>query len=152
MGSEAHKAVRELEVFTDFVRIGALPFVIDSAEKRTPPEPDIICRHSHNGYVAFELVEICDPNLAEFFANPKDGNGAYIRTSDPSPQIIRKKMRRPYTTPYPIELLCFTDGRVITPADVIIPTILPFLGSFAHVFRKAWLLSEQKVFLVWGEG
>ena len=149
MRTEHDKASIELAVFRDFVRIAALPVDSDSVEKRSPPEPDVLCRIEGLGQVAFELVELCDPNLARVFADPLKPSHEYVRTSDPSAGILRKKLRRAYDTPHPVELLCYTDGRIITPADVIIPTLRPYLGSFAHVFRKAWLLSEGRVDALW---
>ena len=151
MTTEQDKATVELAVFSDFVRLANLPIDIETLEKRKPPEPDLLCTHATDGKIAFELVELCDPNLARAFAKPRPNSDGveYIRTSDPSSMIVRNKLRKVYKTAYPIELLCYTAGRVITPSDVILPTILPLLGSFRHTFRRAWLLSENRVFDVW---
>ena len=151
MTTEKDKAAVELAVFSEFVRIANLPIAIESAEKRSPPEPDLVCTHATEGRIAFELVEICDPNLARALADPRPNPDGveYIRTSDPSFSIVRNKLRKNYHTEHPIELLCYTDGRVITPNDVILPTIRPLLGSFRHTFRRAWLLSQGKVFRIW---
>ena len=62
---------------------------------------------------------------------------------------MRGKLRKVYYTSHPIELLCYTAGRIITPPDVILPTITPLLGSFRHNFRRAWLLSENRVYELW---
>jgi hypothetical protein len=149
MASEADKAKREIAVFTRFVEVSGIPVDVGTVEKRVPPEPDLLCSHQSDGLVAFELVELCDPNLAKVFADPFRPGSEYIRTSDPSGWIVRSKLRKSYETSHPIELLCYTDGRVITPADVIIPTIQPYLNSFAHVFRRAWLLCDSEVWVVW---
>ena len=149
MGNEQTKGQRELDAFADFVRVARLPIDFASVKKRVPPEPDLLCYHNVDGPLAFELVEICDPNLARSIANPHPSGVEYIRTSDPSSQIIRRKLRRKYTSAVPIELLCYTAGRVITPADVIIPTIRPYLASFTHIFRRAWLLTDQHASLLW---
>ena len=69
---------------------GTAPFVVRSrrdlatAEKRTPPEPDILCTHRTEGSVAFELVEICDPNLARFNATVTDGMGGAEGAAKPT--------------------------------------------------------------------
>ena len=84
----------------------------NSVEKRSPPEPDILCTLQSEGTVAFELVEMCDPQLAKSIATASDG---YLRTSDPSANIISKKLRKKYETDAPIELLCYTAGRIVTP-------------------------------------
>ena len=151
MNGEAIKGERELEIFAEFVRLSGNPIHMASVAKRLPPEPDILCTHDEAGLVAFELVELCDPNLAQAFANPSRPGNDYVRTSDPSAWIIQKKLRKSYRTDHPIELLCYTDGRIITPANVILPTIRPRLRSFNHVFRRAWLLSKQQVFVVWND-
>lgn len=151
MSNEHDKAVAELAVFANFVRIAALPIAVATVEKRAPPEPDLLCTHSTDGKLAFELVEICDSNLARALSNPRPNAGGvqYLRTSDPSWDIVRKKLSRVYETDLPIELLCYTAGRVITPSDVILPTITPLLRSFRHTFRRAWLFSKDQVFKVW---
>ncbi len=151
MSTEQKKSEAELAAFTEFAQLSGLPIELNSVEKRPPPEPDLRCLVQGEGLVAFELVELCDPNLARAIADPRpDGNGVeYIRTSDPSWQIMRKKLRRRYTTEHPIELLCYTDGRIITPTDIILPTIKLLLASFRHSFRRAWLLSKGAVYQVW---
>lgn len=152
MATEIEKAQIELAVFADFVSFSGVPVIAGTAEKRNPPEPDILCSFGEEGMVAFELVEICDPNIARALADPRPNlDGVeYIHTSDPSPQIVGNKLRKVYQTDHPIELLCYTAGRVITTTDVIVPTILPLLESYRHTFRKAWLLSESEVIRVWG--
>jgi len=149
MSNETDKAKRELVVFTEFVRVSGIPIDLDTVEKRWPPEPDLLCLHQTEGEVAFELVELCDPNLAQLFADPSRPGSDYIRTSDPSRCIVRNKLRKSYPLTHPIELLCYTDGRVITPANVIIPTIRPYLHSFKHVFRRAWILCQSKASIIW---
>lgn len=146
MYSEQAKGADEIKVFLRFLQAVDLPITASSIEKRDPPEPDIRCVHATDGAVAFELVEICDPNLAKAIAARSE---AYIRTSDPSARIISKKLRRKYTTNLPIELLCYTNGRVITPDNVIIPTVAPYLQSWRHVFRRAWLLGRKRAYELW---
>ena len=151
MSSEIDKAQVELRVFANFIALARLPIRMESIEKRLPPEPDILCVHEADGKVAFELVELCDPNLARALANPRpNADGIeYIRTSDPSWAIVLKKLRRKYDTVYPVELLCYTDGRIITPSDVILPTLEPLLRSFRHTFSRAWLMSKGETFQLW---
>jgi hypothetical protein len=149
MASERDKGDRELRVFADFVKAAGLRIDLASVEKRLPPEPDLRCTHHDDGSIAFELVEICDPNLAQVFASSVEKIPVYLRTADPSTDIIRKKLRREYRTDLPIELLMYTDGRVITPPDVILPTVKPYLGSWRNVFRRAWLFAEGVAHRVW---
>jgi len=90
VSSEHHKGRLELEVFGRFLELSGLPIDPTSVEKRLPPEPDILCRHETEGIVAFELVEMCDRNLAKFTAQADEG---YLRTSDPSAVVISNKLR-----------------------------------------------------------
>lgn len=149
MSNEVAKGQRELSVFAEFVRLSGIAIDMTSVKKRSPPEPDLLCSHEIDGPVAFELVELCDPNIAQMLANPMRPGNEYIRTSDPSACIVQKKLRKSYKTAHSIELLCYTDGRVITPSNVIIPTIRPYLCSFHHIFRRAWLLCDNEVCIIW---
>lgn len=110
----------ELTVFADFVRLSQLPISLATVEKRKPPEPDLLCVHASEGTVAFELVELCDPNVARAFAMPhrNEAGVEYIRTSDPSSRILKKKLRKSYDTEHVNDLSCYTAGRIITPSDV----------------------------------
>lgn len=142
MASEQSKGEREIAVFLRFLAKSQLPVDPESVQKRTWPEPDILCTHATDGPLAFELTEICDPLLARSIAQASE---AYLRTSDPSASIIDKKLGRSYQTPFPIELLCYTDGRVVTPDNMILATIRPRLTSFRRTFRRAWLLGRTGV-------
>jgi len=145
MASEKTKGETEITVFLRFLEVSQLPINRESVEKRSPPEPDILCTHQSEGLLAFELVEMCDSRLAKSLAKASDG---YLRTSDPSANIISKKLRKNYETDAPIELLCYA-GRIITPDNVILPTIKPYLWSWKHTFRRAWLLGRTGVYVVW---
>jgi len=149
MATELVKGETEVAVFLRFLEASHLPIYRKSVEKRFPPEPDILCTHQSEGAVAFELVEMCDSRLASSIAKASDG---YLRTSDPSPNIISKKLRKKYETAVPIELLCYTAGRVITPDNVILSTITPYLRTWRHTFSKAWLLGRKGVYVVWDAG
>lgn len=149
MASEHTKGETEVAVFLRFLEASQLPIDLNSVEKRSPPEPDILCTHQSEGAVAFELVEMCDSRFARSIAKV---SGSYLRTSDPSANIISKKLRKKYETDVPIELLCYTAGRIITPDNVILPTIKPYLRSWRHTFRRAWLLGRKGVYVVWNAG
>lgn len=135
-----------MEVFHRFVQAAQLPILPNSVEKRPPPEPDLRCVCVAGGSVAFELVELCDSNLAAAFSNFSE---AYIRTSDPSVRIVQKKLRREYRTDAPIELLCYKAGRIVTPDNVVIPTLQPLLREWSHVFRRVWLMGSKRAYLLW---
>ena len=146
MASELAKGKIEVAVFLRFLEASHLLIDRNSVEKRSPPEPDILCTHQSEGAVAFELVEMCDPQLARSIATASDG---YLRTSDPSANIISKKLRKKYETDAPIELLCYTAGRIVTPDNVKLPKIKLYLKSWRHTFRRAWLLGRNGLYVVW---
>jgi len=149
MASEIDKGDRELEIFRRFVKLSGLPIDPQSITKQLPPKADLLCRHLTEGPIAFELVEVCDPTIAKVMAAPVE-NGIVFSTSDPSGNIIRKKIRKTYEANCPVELLCYTDGRLITPDDVIVPTVRPILESWNGVFQRAWLLGETGAYALWG--
>ena len=64
MTGDQSKASREMKVFLEFLQKSGLPIERDSVKTRTPPEPDILCRHKEQGFVAFELVELCAAEIA----------------------------------------------------------------------------------------
>lgn len=149
MASELAKGETEVAVFLRFLEASHLPIDRTSVEKRSPPEPDILCTHQSEGAVAFELVEMCDSRLASSIAKASKG---YLRTSDPSASIISKKLRKRYETDVSIELLCYTAGRIVTPDNVILPTIKLYLRTWRHTFRRAWFLGRKGVYVVRDDG
>lgn len=116
---------------------------------REPPEPDLLCVHASNGYIAFELVRITDPNIAKVQAAGAKATQTAFSTSDPSERIIKEKLRKSYITSHPIELLIYSEGQVITPDDVIIPTIAPWLDAISHPFKRVWFMGEIEVRCLW---
>ena len=134
------KTRRELLVFRQFLREAGLPYLEEMIENRPPPEPDILYAHPDDGIIAFELVEICSEEIAELVTRAT--NDALILASDPSRRMLRKKLLRKYGTKRPIELICYTEGRVITPDGVIIDTVKPILAS-QKKFRRIWLLGDR---------
>jgi hypothetical protein len=139
----------EVPIFKEFVSHSNLPIILDSIEKRTPPEPDILCKNHSGETVAFELVEICDRNMASVMARPEKENISYIRTSDPSLEIIQKKLKKKYETQFPINLLCYTHGRVVSPDSFIIEVITPFFDEIEHQFKQAWLYGRKGIYHLW---
>jgi hypothetical protein len=152
MNSEQKKAIREKQVFLKFIKESRLPIDLRTVENRSPPEPDILCRHEKEGLIAFELVELCERELAwniKKSIQAESVSAFASLNSDPCNEIILEKMRKSYQTQYPIELLCYTDGRIITPDKGIIETILDVIGIMEDVkFRRVWLLGD-KAFEVW---
>lgn len=76
MRTEQDKGNIEKNIFLKFLKISGLPISYESVLKRNPPEPDILCEHKEEGLIAFELVEICDSNIARFMSTVTEG-GTY---------------------------------------------------------------------------
>jgi hypothetical protein len=117
---------------------------------RPEPEPDLLCFHIHNGLVAFELVSLTDPKIAKVQAAGSEAHEVAFFTSDPSERIVRNKLHKSYATSAShIELLIYTDGQVITPDDVIVPTIQPWFDAIDHPFKRIWFVGEQETRCLW---
>lgn len=121
-----------------------------SVESRPEPEPDLLCTHVTDGSIAFELVGLTDPLIAEIQAAGANAYQGAFSTSDPSERIIRKKLHRSYkTSAGRIELLVYTDGQLVTPDDVIVPTILPWFDAIDHQFQRIWFMGELEARCLW---
>jgi hypothetical protein len=148
--SEQLKGERELETFFRFVTVSQLPYDPNTAKKCYSPKPDILCNHQFDELVAFELVEICDEDIASAPSRLVDGGVEYIRTADPTGKIIAKKLRCKYKCEQPIELLCYTQGRVVTPGQIISARLRQCASLMRKSsFRKVWLLNSKTVSLIW---
>jgi hypothetical protein len=140
MRTEQDKGDVEVKIFLEFLERSKLPIDPASVQKRPLGEPDILCTHTQEGYVAFELAELCSPEIAKAKSEANEKPIQVFWVADPSLRIVRKKLPR--------ELLIYSIGRLITPDDVVIPTIKPFIESSATEFRRVWLLGDD-VHLVW---
>jgi hypothetical protein len=146
--TEAHKGIEEVEALRRFIERSGIDLDPSTIQKRTPPEPDLLCRGAE-GLVAFELANLCDRDIAKVIAaGPRAITDAFF-TEDPSAVIVKKKLSKTYKTSNPIELLVYTDGRLITPYDVIISTIRPILESLNGPYRRAWFMGETTTCLLW---
>ena len=146
MAKGQRKSEFEIAIFKGFIEKAGLPIDPQSIVKRDPPEPDLLCLHKDDGYVAFELMEICDSDLTN--AMSKEGEGSFLWTSDPTPKVLRKKLSRKYRTDYPLELLLYTNGRVVTPDNLIVPTAKRMIERSKGQFRRTWFFGTQGVHLV----
>jgi hypothetical protein len=149
VNTEPEKGTEEIEVLRRFIGRSRFPIDPRSIEKRVPPEPDLLCRHETDGIIAIELVNLCDPELAKVVAAGLNARTDAFSTSDPSARIIRNKLQKKYTTKFPIALLVYADGPIISPDDVIIPTIRPIFESLTSPFRQAWFMGEHSACLLW---
>ena len=146
MRDDEKKAAREMRVFEDFINRSGLLIDWQSISKCDPPEPDILCMVSGE-YVAFELAEVCSPEIPrEISSVPQTGGvSKFIRSSNPVSEIARKKIKKSknYRTDYPIELLFYTSGRVVQPAEMSIASIRDAFSSDAGRFRRVWFMGEH---------
>lgn len=121
MGTERQKAEVELAVFREFVSKAGISINPESISKPgTQSDPDIFCTLSSGEQVAYELVEICSPDIAATLSKIKCGGVAGSATSDPTEKILRQKLHKTYRTKLPIELLCYTNGRTVSLDDLIL--------------------------------
>ncbi len=108
--------------------------------------------HEQRGLIAFELVAITDPLIAQVNAGNAPQSLHSFSTSDPSERIIRKKLKRKYKTEHSLELLVYNDLLVITPDDVIVATILPWISSISHPFQRVWFMGQYLTECIWNAG
>ena len=140
---DEQKSKREFRVFQEFTERSGLAIDPDSIEKRNPPEPDMLCRVSGEGYVAFELKELCDEEIAKTISDlikTKNEEPVYLRTGTPRHNFMRRTRKKKYECNHPIELLFYTADRFILPPDVIIPEIQFYFDNNRHTFRRVWFM------------
>jgi hypothetical protein len=151
--TELDKAAVELTVFCEFIFKARI--AIDPASVSKPgmqSEPDIFCTLSNGEHVAYELVEICAPDIAATLSKNHTGGTAAIFTSDPTEAALRKKLHKTYKTTRPIELLCYTNARTVSWDDLILSKAQRWADAIDGPFRKIWLLGEKAVYEVWCTG
>lgn len=149
MRTEHQKGDVELAIFRRFAAVAQIRVAPESIQKRLPPEPDILCEVAGRGNVAFELVELCDERWASGTSLPLQRIPTYLRTRDPTPDILTKKLGRAYTTNAPIELVCYVDGAILTPEELIVASIHSSAVSGHGPFQRIWLLSRGNALMIW---
>ncbi len=130
MTHDNDKKRRELAVFQEFAQRSGLSVVSGSIENRNPPEPDVLCEIEGEGPMAFELAEFADEGLARevdrLSKRPEDAAGNFIWAGGVM-HILGNKFTKHYESPYPIDLIGYTDGRTPLPPDVLIPQMREYL-------------------------
>lgn len=150
MSTEQQKAKVELAVFREFISKTGIAIDPDSISKPcTQSMPDIFCTLSSGEQVAYELVEICASDIAATLSKLRNSGSTALVTSDPTEKTIRQKLHKTYRTMRPIELLCYTNGRTISPDDLIFSKAQNWANAIDGPFRKVWLLGEKGVYEVW---
>ena len=144
------KQANEQAAFAKFARNMGMESMWLSMSSRPEPEPDLLCVHVSDGRIAFELVSLTDPAIAQVQAAGEKARQDAFSTSDPSERIIRNKLCKKYTTSAKrIELLVYTAGQIITPDDAIIPTIRPWLEVTTNPFSRVWFRGERTTCHLW---
>ena len=145
--AEATERADGIERFADRLGIRGEWTSVDS---RPEPEPDLLCIHAARGSIAFELVSLTDPNIAEVQAAGSKARQDAFYTGLLRQKKNRSKLTKKYkTVAGHIELLVYTDSRIITPDDVIIPTILPLFAEAPHPFKCVWFMGEHETRCLW---
>lgn len=151
MSSEIDKAEIEIKVFLEFVNQIDLTVDPSTIKKQMgKSEPDLFCTVLDE-HINFELVEICAYNLAKNLTELHRGKGELVvATFNPTSDILISKLNKKYKTNLPIELLCYTNGRVVPTDDQILEEARNIANSIEGPFRKIWFLGEkQDVYEVW---
>jgi hypothetical protein len=143
------KEEAERDVFLRFAAFQGESVSWASVESRPPPEPDLLCQHVVLGPIAFELVSITDPKIAQIHAGHNPGGQSSYLTSDPTERIIRKKLGCSYTSAHRVELLVYNDQLVVTPDDAMVETVRKWLDAKDHPFQKAWFMGEHAAREIW---
>jgi hypothetical protein len=145
MKAREEKAVNEQKIFKKFCERQETLNEWLKIESRPEPEPDLLCLHSKFGAIAFELVGLIDGKIAEFLAIGLKGRLDAFFTEDPTRNIILKKLTKKYKTiAKKIELLIYTDSRLVTPDDIIISELTELLQNRKHIFDTIWFMGEGK--------
>jgi len=138
------KAKKEREIFGKFLNARGLRWDESLIENRVPPEPDILYSSAPDEKVAFELTEMCSEEIAEAISKDlRSRDCTYVRTSDPSVRILTDKLSKTYASKYPIELLCYTNGRTVSPDSFVIEGVRHFLRLDKGQFRRVWFWGKE---------
>ncbi len=145
MSREENKAKYEKNIFLTFLKASNLSINENTIRsgKHNQKEPDLLCEFKNGEHVAFELGRIRDPILSAAVNSWSPVNGEYIRTKDPTETIVIKKLKKKYEVLSPIELLLYKEAPIITPNDVLIPTIKSLCTSINHNYNRIWFMSNE---------
>jgi hypothetical protein len=149
--AEVLKADRERTNFARFASAERPDIDLESVESCRPPAPDIACSTSTGERLAFELVELCQPEVAKTVADDlKAGGGVtVVWPADPTQRVLLKKLRNSYACDVPVDLLCYTDRLLVTPDDVALAEMRALVDAEGlGPFRRIWFHGEHRVYLV----
>jgi hypothetical protein len=144
MNRETEKNIYERGIFLKFLEMANLDIDHETIKNgnANEDEPDILCKFISGEWVGFELGRLTDPRLREAVNRWNPINGEYIRTSDPSRQIAENKLSKKYGVTFPVELLLYKEHPIITPDNVILPTIEP-VCHINHSYSRVWFMGNS---------
>lgn len=143
---DQNKAEAERQLFGQFAKAMSWPVEPDLIKSLEPPRPDIL----YSGLeilVAFELAEICAPDIAQQVAQLKAKGGVnVIWTFDPTEKILLSKLQNNYVSAHPIALLCCLNNRVVSPDSTVNEQIATTVKETSKVdFRRIWYFGERQI-------
>lgn len=148
MNTETQKSIAEKLALEKLIDAMNLPIEKNSIEKQPAGQPDLICRDWEGNYREFEIVRLIDEKISRAQSAGLNAK-LYIRTADPTTAILNKKLSRNYQIKYSVDLLIYTDGRIVTPDSTIIPTISFLLTSKTHIFKNIWFMGNKQIVRLW---
>jgi hypothetical protein len=80
----------------------------------------------------------------------KPVNGEYVRTTDPTTDITRRKLDKSYLVEFSVELLLYKEQPIVTPDNVIIPRIVLECRRL-HAYARVWYMGSTLA-LIYGRG
>jgi hypothetical protein len=97
--AEDLKAKRERTIFARFSSAARPDMDLATVQSCRPRAPDIACSTASGERLAFELAELCPPEVAKAVGDDlKAGGGAtFTWTTDPTRRVLLKKLRACYT-------------------------------------------------------
>ena len=149
MANRLEQTALELKVFAEFRERSGLRIAPASVAKRDPPEPDIFCEIEGRGGVAFELTALHDRKSAKIMSDlakedvPDECPYWSFDSREAIRHVCRKKRKKTYGTPHPIELILYAEGP-LAPADVVIPYVWSAFqhGSCLGPFQRVWFMGR----------
>lgn len=139
------KQSRELSSFRAFIERADLEFDASTATNRDPPEPDILCLDKNRRPHAFELVELCDSEIAELYGKRALPAVSTMFVGGPDFSKVERKLTNNYVTEATCHLLCYSDGRTAVPDDILIAELMEIDFSEQSNFHDVWFMGEDQV-------
>lgn len=139
------KQNRELSSFWEFIERADLEFDAATATNRDPPEPDILCLDKDRRPHAFELVELCDSEIAELYGKRDLPAVWTMFVGGPDLSKVERKLTNSYVTEATCHLLCYSDGRTAAKDDLLIAKLREIDFSKQSNFSSVWFMGENNV-------